>query len=150
MNGRTESSARLLVAVDGSEGAMRALDWACHYAALAGCDVEAVHVWGYPDPGPRTGISEPYEDMQLEAAQVLHDTVKQYIDDHHPPVTIHPRLAQGPVPEVLVDESHHADLLVVGRRGRTPIAASLLGSVSRTVAERAACPVVVVHPHDRV
>ena len=146
MNGST----RLLVAIDGSEGALRALDWACHYAALAGCDVDAVHVWGYPDPGPRTGISEPYEDMQLEAAQVLHDTVKRYVDEHHPAAGIHARLVQGPVADVLVDESHRADLLVVGRRGRSAIAASLLGSVSRNVAERAACPVVVVHPHDHV
>lgn len=146
MNGRT----RLLVAVDGSEGAEHALDWACHYASMAGCDVDTVHVWGYPDPGPRTGVSEPYEDMQLEAAQVLHETVKGYVEQHHPPVAIHPRLVQGPVAEVLIDESHHADLLVVGRRGRTAIAASLLGSVSRNVAERAACPVVVVHPHDHV
>lgn len=146
MNERT----KVLVAVDGSEGAARALDWACHYAAMAGCDVDAVHVWGYPDPGYRTGISEPYEDMQLEAAQVLHDAVKRYIDEHNPPVTIHPRLAQGPVPEVLIDQSHHAEMLVVGRRGRGAIASSLLGSVSRNVAERAACPVVVVHPHDHV
>lgn len=146
MNGST----KVLVAIDGSEGALRALDWACHYAAMAECDVDALHVWGYPDPGPRTGISEPYDDMQLEAAQVLHDQIKRYIDDHDPPVAIHGRLAQGPVPDVLIDESHHAGLLVVGRRGRSAIAASLLGSVSRNVAERAACPVVVVHPHDHV
>jgi nucleotide-binding universal stress UspA family protein len=141
---------RVLVAIDGSEGAERALDWACRYASVAGCDVEALHVWGYPEPGRRTGISEPYEDMQLEAAELLRDQVTHYVDGHHPPVAVHSQLEEGPVVDVLVDRSHQADLLVVGRRGRGALRMAPLGSVSRSVAERAACPVVVVHPHDHV
>ena len=58
------------------------------------------------------------------------------------------RVVEGSVVDALVDESHAAALVVVGRRGRHTLPAAL-GSVSRGVAERAVCPVVVVHPHDK-
>ena len=140
--------AKVLVALDDSDAAMTALDWGCKYAHMAGADVEAVHVWGYPHPGPRTGVSEPYEAMQLEAIEMLRDQISRYTSDHQPHVGIHGRVVEGSVVDALVDESHHATLVVVGRRGRHTLPAAL-GSVSRGVAERAVCPVVVVHPHDK-
>lgn len=45
---------------------------------------------------------------------------------------------------VLLNEAHTAAALVVGSRGRSGLAELLLGSVSLTVAGRAACPVVVL------
>jgi nucleotide-binding universal stress UspA family protein len=44
----------------------------------------------------------------------------------------------------LIDASHTVDLLVVGSRGQGPRRAVILGSVSRKVAEGAACPVLIV------
>ena len=46
--------------------------------------------------------------------------------------------------EGLVAASRHVDLLVMGSRARAPRRAVVLGSVSRKVAERAACPVLVL------
>jgi len=57
---------------------------------------------------------------------------------------IEKRLMEGEAGDVLVSESAGADLVVVGSHGRSGIKAALLGSVSRHVVERAACPVVVV------
>jgi nucleotide-binding universal stress UspA family protein len=45
---------------------------------------------------------------------------------------------------VLLNEAHTAAALVVGSRGRSGLAELLLGSVSLTVAGRAACPVIVL------
>ena len=42
-------------------------------------------------------------------------------------------------------EELEADLIVVGRRGRSTIARAVMGSVSRSVVRHAPCPVVVVH-----
>jgi nucleotide-binding universal stress UspA family protein len=61
-----------------------------------------------------------------------------------PAIEIEKRLVEGDAREALVSESEGADLVVVGSHGRSGIKAALLGSVSRHVVERAACPVVVV------
>ena len=44
----------------------------------------------------------------------------------------------------LVAASQNVDLLIMGSRGLGPKRAVLLGSVSRRVAERSACPVVIL------
>ena len=59
-------------------------------------------------------------------------------------VAIEQRVVEGTAGAVLVDESHEADLLVVGSRGRGGFAQLLLGSVSQQCAHHAACPVVIV------
>jgi nucleotide-binding universal stress UspA family protein len=41
-------------------------------------------------------------------------------------------------------DSQHADLIVVGSRGRGSVAGTLLGSVSRSVLSRASRPVLIV------
>jgi nucleotide-binding universal stress UspA family protein len=43
----------------------------------------------------------------------------------------------------LLDLSEHATMLVVGSRGRGPVASLLLGSVSVSVSKHASCPIVV-------
>jgi nucleotide-binding universal stress UspA family protein len=48
---------------------------------------------------------------------------------------------------VLIEESGHADVLVVGRRGHEGFLAKHLGSVSLHCVNAAQCPVVVVHSH---
>jgi nucleotide-binding universal stress UspA family protein len=53
------------------------------------------------------------------------------------------RLDGDPATE-LIQVSEELDLLVVGSRGYGPVSRALLGSVSRPVANKAACPVVVV------
>jgi nucleotide-binding universal stress UspA family protein len=61
-----------------------------------------------------------------------------------PTIEIERRLVEGDAGDALVSESAEADLVVVGSHGRSGIKAALLGSVSRHVVDRAACPVVVV------
>jgi nucleotide-binding universal stress UspA family protein len=58
------------------------------------------------------------------------------------------RAATGDPVETLLSlaDEEHAELLVVGSRGRGALKAALLGSVSWAVAMRASCPVVIVPP----
>jgi nucleotide-binding universal stress UspA family protein len=51
---------------------------------------------------------------------------------------------------LLLDSARHAELLVVGSRGRGGFAGLLLGSVSQQLAQHATCPVVIVHATDEV
>ena len=53
------------------------------------------------------------------------------------------RLEGDPAPELVKACEEGADLLVVGSRGYGPMTRVLLGSVSRQVAQRAPCPVLV-------
>jgi nucleotide-binding universal stress UspA family protein len=61
-----------------------------------------------------------------------------------PTVTIDTRAVAGQPAEVLIEASRHADLLVVGSRGRNQVSGILLGSVSQHCATRALCSVVIV------
>jgi nucleotide-binding universal stress UspA family protein len=46
--------------------------------------------------------------------------------------------------EGLLAAGRHVDLLVMGSRGRGPLRAAILGSVSHSVARRAPCPVLIL------
>jgi nucleotide-binding universal stress UspA family protein len=133
---------KIVVGVDGSPCSTRALQWACDEAKLTGGEVTAVHAWTYPYPGRRTGVSEPRDDMELEAMSELRDALEPVVSTTGNGVVVHPRLVEGSAVTALLDEAADADLLVVGSRGRGGLAAMMLGSVSNAVVHHATCPVV--------
>ncbi len=53
------------------------------------------------------------------------------------------RVEEGQAALVLIERSHHADLLVVGCRGHGEFSGMLIGSVSQHCAAHAHCPVLV-------
>jgi nucleotide-binding universal stress UspA family protein len=55
---------------------------------------------------------------------------------------------EGPAATALIDASKGAEMLVIGSRGHSGLAGVLLGSVSMACAERASCPVLVMHGED--
>src|SRR5262249_35028332 len=59
-------------------------------------------------------------------------------------VAIRTRLVEGRPVTALIRESLDADMLVVGSRGRSGVAAVVLGSVSTACVHHASCPVLVV------
>jgi nucleotide-binding universal stress UspA family protein len=138
---------RLVVGVDGSEGAAAALRWAIEEARLRGGSVEALSAWQFPLP---TGI--PYGDVQaiasvdLERAaeSTLAAQVADAVKDMDGDVAVDARVVHGQAAAELVHAAKGADLLVVGSRGRGGFAGLLLGSVSRQCAEHSPCPVVIV------
>lgn len=136
---------KVVVGVDGSPGSLQALEWAYNEALVVGADLTAVHGWIYPYDGPRTSVSEPRTQMQLDAMEELKASLESLgARMTNGPVHVHARLLEQSPAEALLEEAADADLLVVGSRGRGAIRASLLGSVSRTVAQHARCPVAVI------
>jgi nucleotide-binding universal stress UspA family protein len=138
-------SGRIVVGVDGSDVAARALEYACGRAARTGERIGAVHAWGptqvavdhYGFAPPLTGHA------RAESASFLDDVVAK-ARTNHPEVEIEGSLYADSASRALVSASADASLVVVGSRGRGPLAQVLLGSTSHDVVSHAHCPMAVV------
>ncbi|MCF7548628.1 universal stress protein [Pseudonocardia sp. WMMC193] len=137
----------VVVGIDGSEPALRAVRWAAVEAGRRGVGLRLVAVVGWTGVTP-VGVAPlgaEYERQALlrlaEHAVVEAADVARGVDATVP---VDRQVRDGSPAVVLVEESEHAALLVVGNRGRGGFAGLLLGSVGVDVAARAACPVVVV------
>jgi nucleotide-binding universal stress UspA family protein len=137
---------RIVVGIDGSELAQRALEWAVDEARRRGAVLEVVHAWTMPRPDEFVPVVA--EDAVRDAAErVLAVAIGDLVDDSHPPEVL-PRLVEGPPANALLAASKGADLLVVGSHGHGGFVGMLLGSVSQRVLHHATCPVVVVRGTD--
>jgi nucleotide-binding universal stress UspA family protein len=140
----------IVVGVDTSAGAKKALRFALEEARLRDTPLRVVHSWKYGYIGGSglqaypvlvgAGLNEAREaaEAQLEAMLEL------VVGDEFSEVQIERRIVEGAPAPVLVDESRSAELLVVGSRGLGGFSGLLLGSVSQQCAQHAACPVVIV------
>jgi nucleotide-binding universal stress UspA family protein len=134
---------RIVVGVDGSAGAAKALAWAVEEAQLRRARVEVVTAW---QPAFVDGF--PYVTTELSPNE-LEGAAKSLVDDaiaevRSGGVRIDGVVRCGSPASVLLDVARDATLLVVGTRGRGGFAGLLLGSVSHQVCSHAPCPVVVV------
>jgi nucleotide-binding universal stress UspA family protein len=139
------STRPVVVGVDGSDGARRALAWAAAEAVRrrVGLRLVTAYAWapyGHPGLGPSI---ERAEDLERAARQVLEDAV-EVARRSAPDLEITSNLVVGRPVKVLTDEARSAQLLVLGSRGLGGVSGLLLGSVAVGAAVHAACPVVVV------
>lgn len=134
---------RIAVGVDGSPCSDVALDWAAEEALRCGAELVLVHAWSYPYQGARTGVSEPRDDMKLDAMRTL-EASAHHVRERAPALRVHPIISEQSPAKAVIDAAREADLLVVGSRGHGGFASLLLGSVSRTVLQHSSVPVVVV------
>jgi nucleotide-binding universal stress UspA family protein len=141
------SAPHVVVGVDGSAESIGALKWAGQYAAATGATVKAVLCWHYPaavGPAPVGKAPKAISDeVRAEMQEHLDKALTEVFGTAAPP-HVQPDIAYGHPAEVLVEESRHADLLVVGNRGHGQFTGMLAGSVSMHCVTHAACPVVVV------
>jgi nucleotide-binding universal stress UspA family protein len=131
---------KLVVGVDGSPHGQAALRWALADAEKHGGQVTALFAWQVPFssfPGlyDREALEEASKKFLIETISAVAPT---------PAVPLAPVVAEGNAAEALITAAKDADLLVLGTRGRSPLAGILLGSVSQQCAAIARCPVVLV------
>ena len=93
-------------------------------------------------------MKEVYQAMKLDAKTMLDKKKSQEIED--PNIKIRTHFTHGyPSDKILqFAEKQNVDLISIGNAGRTGISkikTFALGSVSRNVAEKANCPVIIVH-----
>jgi nucleotide-binding universal stress UspA family protein len=146
---------KIVVGVDGSEGAAKALRWALGEARLRSASLRIVHAWSVPlvlsiPSADAFGIPEPAESMQQvraalhkEADNVLEAALHRIEADD---IEVEAEVVEGKAARVLIEAATDADLLVVGSRGLGGFTGLLLGSVSQQCAHHARCPVVIVPP----
>lgn len=138
---------RILVGVDGSEGSLRALRWALEEAAIRHAVVVAATVWESPYDYLLGGASHYAPLHEGELVEAARDTLSKAIaavQPEHPDVRIEPLVVEGDPAETLCQQAEHADLLVVGSRGRGAFGELLLGSVSSKCAHHCHRPVLIV------
>lgn len=144
MNGTME---RVVVGYDGSEHGRRALQWAAAEAAARRAELEVICVvddGGLGIRGP-VGMAHWWTDVAADEGRRLTSEGADLVGQTWPDLDILPVGRAGVPASVLIDASRRAGLLVVGTRGRNPLAEMALGSVAEAVATHARCPVVVVH-----
>lgn len=132
---------RILVGVDGSACAQRALQWTVALAEALGADVVAVHALGLLThlPGPAVPSAGHHDDVQRAFEQWCEPLRSS-------PVAHRCLLVEGnPVIALLTaGDEHDADLLVVGSRGTGGFPGLQLGSSSLQLVQHSSRPVVVV------
>lgn len=138
------SFSRILVAIDGSEGAGRALGTAIDLARLSGSSLSALAVEG-PLPVYAATIGEVDEAKREKDAffgRVAADAKRLAAEAG---VEIEIQLRPGHAAELIVRHAEElgADLVVVGHKGHF-LQDYLLGSTADRVAHHARCPVLIV------
>ncbi len=139
----------VVVGVDGSKQALKALDFAYDYASRSGLRLRVAHTWEVPPIGAITGVptfSPPELLMDIKGNEMrITAEVLAGHGERYPDVTVVQEVQRGTPVKALAEMSEHAALVVVGSRGRGGFLGLLLGSVSHGVLHHAHCPVAVIH-----
>jgi nucleotide-binding universal stress UspA family protein len=135
---------RIVAGVDGSEYSLRALRWAVVEAGRHGAELLALTTWtALPPPiaSPHVDVNKAVDrqDGASAAEQALQTVVANAIAGN-PPIVVEIVATEGHPAKLLAEQSRHADLVVVGARGRGGIAGWLLGSVSKNCSDTRSVP----------
>ncbi|MFZ1178614.1 MAG: universal stress protein [Mycobacterium sp.] len=138
-----DSSAPVLLGIDGSPASEAATAVAFDEASRRGVELVAVHVWS--DVGVFPALGMDWHDREKEGQEILAERLAGW-QEQYPDVHVERKLFCDKPSQWLLKESHGAQLVVVGSRGRGGFPGMLLGSVSSAVAQSARVPVIVVRP----
>jgi len=134
----------ILLAVDGSDGALKAARAAAELAQLTKATLRIVIAY---DPIPAY-LGEPNLQVAVdarmkEADAILERTLKVVGTI---PGEIHTEILEGPAADAIlrVAETRGSDLVVMGSRGLGQFASLLLGGQAQKVVTHAPCPVLIV------
>ena len=137
---------RIAIGVDGSESSDAALKWAIKLAK--GLDSQVIAVYAvdipvyFPEPEElpfvldqewRAGMKSEFEDKWCKPLKVAGVRYRAVMEDGRAATVI-----------AAVAEREKADMIVVGRRGRSGVSELLLGSTSHELVLHSTLPVMVV------
>lgn len=130
----------VVVGIDGSISADRALDWAIDHAVRERRQLTLAH--GVEVIGAAT------LDALTDDGCKLLTRAREHVAERAPGLAVNQAVWTVGARVTLLDLAEEASLVVVGSHGRGPVARLLVGSVSAAVSRQAPCPVVVVRPRN--
>ena len=137
---------KIVVGVDGSDGAMQAARMAVEIASRFEAKVLLQYVVPPVTLSPEAASAEAgiLEANRSAAEEILAEMKKAL---QRPALALDTAVTVGPVAETLADigAAQNADLLVVGSRGRGAVARVLLGSVADRLSHICNRPLLIVH-----
>lgn len=137
---------KIVVGVDGSATANRALEWAAAEAEQREATLVVVLAWDIPAlayGAPGYGMLVDRDELASAAAGVL-DEQLAHADLSRLTQPAQSMLVQGHAGQAILDAAIDAELIVVGSRGHGELTQLVIGSVSQHVLHHARVPVVVV------
>jgi nucleotide-binding universal stress UspA family protein len=136
---------QVIVALDGSEHSLKALDYAGAMAEKFGAKLILLHAY-HPTSDLRG--SEGFDQMVAKRKRAGEKIIQKAIENHLAGASFEMEtdLLEGPAAEAIVwaADVRKADMVVMGTRGMGSFKGLLFGSVSTKVTHYAPCPVLVV------
>lgn len=132
----------VIAGVDGSEGAQRALAWALHKTDLLG-PIKPVAAYHVESLGDGMGTPGLYQDLTELMSEDAKNRLTNALADH-PELLARGAVVRGYPGPALVRAAEDQALLVVGSRGRSALAETLLGSVTSYCVKHSKVPVAVI------
>jgi nucleotide-binding universal stress UspA family protein len=134
------AGAPVVVGIDGSSVSDAATEVAFEEAALRGVELVAVHAWHDVNVFGFAGID--FSTMQAKGERMLAEQLAGW-QERYPDVKVHRMVVCDRPADQLIEQSHSAQLVVVGSHGRGGFTGMLLGSVSAALVQAARTPVIV-------
>lgn len=136
----------VVVGVDGTPAGVAAIDFAFAQASARGADLVAVHAWSdlILEVAFTSGAAAlDFGPLQRRSEELLAERLADW-PEKYPDVHVVREVVRDRPTRALLRHGEHAQLLVVGTRGRGGFRGLLLGSTSQHLLYHARCPVAVV------
>lgn len=130
-------SGPVVAGVDGSSSALAAVMWAADECARRDAPLRLVHAFSLPAGGRLTATDEERVAACLNEAATAARAAGPDVE-----VTTEP--VGGGATSLLIEESQHARLLVLGAHGLGNVRGMLVGSTAAALASHGKCPLVIV------
>lgn len=147
----TSGQDAIVVGIDGSEDALRAVRWAARTAQARREPLHIVYAFA-----PLAGVygaglpvlQEAYDELLRAGQTMLDDAVNAAREVAGDDVAITSEMPNEPPARVLLDRARHARMIVLGCSGAGGFRGMLAGSTTVQVSAHAACPAAVVRGRD--
>lgn len=137
--------ATVVVGIDASHAAVEAATWAIDEAIARHVPMRLVYVADPESTVPQTFYELP---MGIGYSETVLRQAHMAIAESGKEVNVESAIVAGDPAEMLLNESHTAELVCVGSSGIGAMSKMLLGSVATALAAKACCPVAVIRPRD--